>query len=77
MALCLEHLEPLDWGPLGSGYSLTKGLYTVVREDGSASKVQASQVEWWNYHAGSWIQRKDIGDYMHFPGEPWPPEFEP
>jgi prepilin-type N-terminal cleavage/methylation domain-containing protein len=55
VAFCMEHLEQFT-NPDGRGFSLEKGLYTVVREDASASKVLASKVELWNYQAGRWIR---------------------
>jgi prepilin-type N-terminal cleavage/methylation domain-containing protein len=74
VALCLEHLERH-----GGVWNFSDGLVTVVREDASAAKVLAGQVELWNYGAGTWIRNNGFGppDYLRFPGEPWPPEFGP
>jgi prepilin-type N-terminal cleavage/methylation domain-containing protein len=77
VALCMQHLDQFS-NPNGRGFSLEKGLYTIVREDASAAKVRASQVELWNYQGGRWI-RNGVGppDYLHFPGEPGPPVLAP
>ena len=55
----------------------------VVREDGSVAQAPSSQIEDWFYRAGQWYPasrfRMQIGDTTgwRFPGEPWPPEFQP
>jgi prepilin-type N-terminal cleavage/methylation domain-containing protein len=79
VALCMEHLEQFPNPAGGRTVSLTKGSYTIVREDASAAVLPAAKVELWNYRAGKWIRNDLVGppDYLHFPGEPWPPEFGP
>lgn len=55
----------------------------VVHEDGSVAQISSDQVEDWFYHAGQWYPagrfKIQIGDETgwRFPGEPWPPEFQP
>ncbi len=57
-------------------------LVIAVREDGSVTQVPSSQIEDWFYHAGQWYPRGSFrlqfGDQTgwHFPGEPWPPQFQ-
>ena len=55
------------------------GRLVIVREDGSTSRIRASQVEGWIYRQGQWIPSKGVkpqpGDWVRarFPGEEWPP----
>jgi prepilin-type N-terminal cleavage/methylation domain-containing protein len=74
VALCVEHLERH-----GGVWNFNSGLITAVREDASAAKVLAGQLQLWNYYAGRWIPNDHAGppDYLQFPGEPWPPQFGP
>jgi len=56
------------------------GPAIVVREDGSVSQIQGSQIEPWIYRQGQWKPAAGIspepGDWMgsRFPGEEWPPQ---
>ena len=56
------------------------GRLVIVREDGSTSRIRASQVEGWIYRQGQWIPSKGVkpqpGDWVRarFPGEEWPPQ---
>lgn len=56
------------------------GPLVVVREDGSTSEVEASQVNGWIYHRGQWMLNNGVkpqpGNWMRlrFPGEEWPPQ---
>ena len=64
-------------------HHVNTSLVIVVRADGSVAQVQRSQIEDWFYHAGQWYPmgrfRLQVGDQTgwRFPGEPWPPEFQP
>ena len=55
------------------------GRLVIVREDGSTSRIRASQVEGWIYRQGQWIPSKGVkpqpGDWVRarFPSEEWPP----
>ncbi len=82
LALCQHHL---DTGLSGGGYiqSSITGNFLVLHGDASVSRVPVERVTWWVYENGGWKQiTKDavlpIGtyEYMQFPGESWPPQFE-
>ena len=80
MAFCEAHTQRSGDGWALGANGLGIGPMIVVREDGSTSQVQGSQLEAWIYHQGQWMLRGNItpqpGDWVRtrFPGEEWPPQ---
>ena len=80
VAHCGEHMQRDGDGWALGANGLGIGPMIVVREDGSTSQVQGSQLEAWIYHQGQWMLRGNItpqpGDWVRtrFPGEEWPPQ---
>jgi len=75
-----RHLDPNTWAMEGRHFI---GPLIVVREDGSASQIQADRVEQWACHNGQWwrlpenypLVEPQVGDLRNarYPGEEWPP----
>lgn len=82
VAWCAQHTERSgEDGWVLDADGKESGPLVVVREDGSASRVQASQVTHWIYNGGQWQPGQlfcppDTICTPRFPGEEWPPEFE-
>ncbi len=95
VAYCYRHLtegyQSRPWGAYTMGPGVRKGIYLVLRADGTAQRVPAGQVMLWDYErAGDedkWYRVPwGPGDphpstfntvrFDVFPNEPWPPKFE-
>ncbi|MGI4788065.1 MAG: DUF1559 domain-containing protein [Janthinobacterium lividum] len=80
VAFCDAHTQRNGEDPALDANGKEIGPVIVVREDGSTSQVQASQIEQWVYSQGHWRLKGTIaplpGDWTRprFPGEEWPPQ---
>jgi len=91
VAYCMDHLQrtqipahpELDnYAQDAQGHYI--GRFNALREDTSALNVNAKQVDEYAYDGKEWILRREVpkgvvtlGIIARFPGEPWPPEFQP
>lgn len=82
VAWCAQHTQRSgEGGWVLDAQGSMSGLLVVVREDGSASRIKASQVTHWGYSGGQWqpgllFCPPETICTPRFPGEEWPPEFE-
>jgi len=81
VAFCSNHTVDEREKPsprFSSEMDLWKGVYPVVREDGSASTVKSSQIElWYLWQDGTWHPQEQVSQVSsqvwRFPNEQWPP----
>ncbi len=80
---CVQHCSDND-GQDNLDLKCNPGVFVVVREDASTSRIPGGKVKNWFYVQGQWYQQgqeppQPIGSEGYsiprFPGEAWPPEY--